>query len=304
MFRAAYALARKYTFPVVISRKTVAGKCSGTIGAFIVVNDEGWFVTCYHIVKTIADLQAAEQHARAIENQVATINKDTSLSNSERKRRLAAVPRLQSSDTDRMSVFWGVKPNVQINVKEGFFDSAVDLAIGKFDPFDSTWVAAYPEFKDPSKAFEPGASVCKLGYPFHTIVPQWDASNNRFIFPLGSVPVPLFPIEGILTRFANVVVTPQTGGVPPAQTIPWKMLETSTPGLRGQSGGPVFDSEGAIWGIQSQTVNYPLGFNPPVPNSSKGEKVPQFLNVGRAIHAESVIAFLKQHGVKFAMSKH
>jgi hypothetical protein len=32
-----------------------------------------------------------------------------------------------------------------------------------------------------------------------------------------------------------------------------KFIETSTPGLRGQSGGPLFDAKGEIWGIQSRT---------------------------------------------------
>lgn len=37
-------------------------------------------------------------------------------------------------------------------------------------------------------------------------------------------------------------------------------IETSTPRLRGQSGGPIFDVNGAIWAIQSQTHHLKLGF--------------------------------------------
>jgi hypothetical protein len=41
MFRAANTLARKFTFPVIMLRKSAAGKCSGGIGSFVVVNNEG-----------------------------------------------------------------------------------------------------------------------------------------------------------------------------------------------------------------------------------------------------------------------
>jgi hypothetical protein len=101
MFRVANTLAQKFTFPIIMLRKTVAGKCSGGIGSFVVVNDEGWIVTCLHIVKAVQDLVSQEQTARSIESQNAAINGDTSLSGSERKRRLAAVPRLAPTDTDR-----------------------------------------------------------------------------------------------------------------------------------------------------------------------------------------------------------
>jgi hypothetical protein len=81
-----------------------------------------------------------------------------------------------------------------------------------------------------------------------------------------------------------------------------KLFETSSPGLRGQSGGPVFDQDGTIWGLQTDTVSYPLGFDPVVPNSNPAQKVHQFLNVGRCIHVESIIGLLKQNGVKYELA--
>jgi hypothetical protein len=203
MFRAANTLARKFTFPVIMLRKSAAGKCSGGIGSFVVVNNEGWIVTCRHVLKMVQDLVSQEQNARSIESQNAAINADTSLSGSERKRRLAAIPRLAQTDTDRAAILWAVNLPSQPGLEIAHWIDAIDLAVCKLNKFDPGWVASYPEFKDPSKNFEPGATLCKLGYPIHNIVPEWIEATKTFNLPAGSLPVPLFPIDGILTRFVN-----------------------------------------------------------------------------------------------------
>ena len=48
MFSSAYAIAREFTFPVVISRRDLKGKCSSGIGVFVVINKEGWISTAGH----------------------------------------------------------------------------------------------------------------------------------------------------------------------------------------------------------------------------------------------------------------
>ena len=73
------------------------------------------------------------------------------------------------------------------------------------------------------------------------------------------------------------------------------LFETSAPGLRGQSGGPIFDGDGRIWGIQSETTSYELGFSPEV----KGEPEHQFLNVGKAVDSSTVCSFLDGLGVSY-----
>ena len=42
MFRLAYKIAREFTFPVILSRRTIAGACSSSIGAYVVINADGW----------------------------------------------------------------------------------------------------------------------------------------------------------------------------------------------------------------------------------------------------------------------
>jgi hypothetical protein len=72
----------------------------------------------------------------------------------------------------------------------------------------------------------------------------------------------------------------------------------STPGLRGQSGGPVFDTDGVVWGIQVQTNHLALGFQPELMDHGKKVAEHQFLNVGLAAYVPEIIALLKNHNVK------
>jgi S1-C subfamily serine protease len=87
---------------------------------------------------------------------------------------------------------------------------------------------------------------------------------------------------------------------PPPFSMMW--LETSAPGLKGQSGGPLIDSKGSIWGIQSNTYSYPLGFSPKVKYQGIEHVEHQFLNVGRAVHAETVLGLLKQSNINHQIS--
>jgi S1-C subfamily serine protease len=108
----------------------------------------------------------------------------------------------------------------------------------------------------------------------------------------GTLPIPRFPIEGIMTRDANA-------GKSKDGKYDIRFIETSTPGLKGQSGGPIFDVKGAIWGIQSHTTHLPLGFSPKIKRNGKEIEENQFLNVGLGIHPSLLISFLTDNGVKF-----
>jgi hypothetical protein len=84
-------------------------------------------------------------------------------------------------------------------------------------------------------------------------------------------------------------------------------LETSSPGLKGQSGGPIVDTRGVVWGIQSKTANLSLGFDPTVPSEDGkkqgSRKEHQFLNVGWAAHPETIVGLLKEKGVSHTLSR-
>jgi hypothetical protein len=96
--------------------------------------------------------------------------------------------------------------------------------------------------------------------------PTYDEATNSFETPPDQAVLAFFPIDGIFTRIINVL--PPS----PAPNFPLKYIETSSPGLRGQSGGPTFDTEGAVWAIQSQTRHLPLGFSPEIKVAGKLEQ--------------------------------
>ena len=291
MFKDACALARQFTFPIIVSQRTVSGKCASSIAAFVVVNDEGWIVTAGHVMQQLNDSIAAATKCQDRIRDEAAINADTTLDDKLRRGRLKALGKTKADDLDRISAMWGHFPN-NPQVTTSAIMAEADLAIGKLEPFDPSWVSTYPVFKDPSRDFEPGTSLCKMGYPFHQFQPSFDSALETFILPAEAVPVPFFPIEGIFTRIALFRPDPNQ----PQPAVPSMCVETSTPGLRGQSGGPTFDKKGSIWAIQSRTSSYPLGFNSSIPE--------QYYHVGLGVHPTTVFGMFDKFGVKYDVSKY
>ena len=81
-------------------------------------------------------------------------------------------------------------------------------------------------------------------------------------------------------------------------------FEISTPGLRGHSGGPVFDAEGRVWGMQSSTAHLDLNFDIDAEvmrdGSKRRVKETPFLHVGHCIHVDALKDFMREHNVGFA----
>lgn len=292
MFAAANKLARGFTRPIIISHHTVGNKCMSGIGSFVVVNNEGWILTAWHIIDQINQFEAAVQAYGQYTAQRQAIERDTTIKGKEKARRLQAM-RIDKAHPTHYSPFWAYPGSKLVDVV-GI--SGVDIAIGRLDPFKPEWIPNYPVFKDPTKNIDPGTSLCRLGFPFHEIEPTFDETTGNFTLPPGSMPPPFFPIEGIFTRTARIATA---GTETPA--FPLSLIETSSPGLRGQSGGPIFDRDGAVWGIQSRTHHFPLGFSPSVGADGK-HKEHQFLNVGLGVHVETIVGFLRERGVSFTLS--
>jgi trypsin-like peptidase len=292
VFRKACAVAREFTWPVVVSRRAVSGKCSAMIGTCVVVNDEGWIVSAGHVLKEIDRLNKDEQQTRSLQGQIKLIQDDATISESEKRRRVKKIGRPHSNATDHSSAWFGKDRSL---LKDANVHTNMDIGIGRLEPFDLTWIRKYPVFKSAATDFEPGTSLCRMGFPFHSIEPIWDDTIQAFHLPPGAVPLPLFPIEGIFTRNAEFVFAPGPGQ-PAPQTqpqFPHRMIETSSPGIRGQSGKPIFDTEGRVWGIQSMTTSFPLEF-------STNEK--QYLNVGLGIHPDTIFAFFDECKIKYQTS--
>lgn len=295
MFVDAYNKASKYTRPVVISHKNLKNECSAAIGSFVVINAEGWAVTAAHIVLEADRLDKMTRLYLDTQEKKKCIYEDTSLDQKTRSKMLKDLPKIEKDAVTNSSVWWGMDG---LLTEEIIVIQLVDLAFVKFKNFNPSWVENYPIFKNPSKNISPGKSLCRIGFPFATISPTFNESKDTFILPPGSIPLPLFPNEGIFTRNVNIAFDHNISK-PPYELM---FIETSSAGLKGQSGGPIFDVNGYIWGIQSQTRHYPLGFSPEVPNGKHGEKEHQFLNIGWGVHIKTLIGAMNDLNIKHEIS--
>ena len=201
MFRQAYAKARHYTRPVVGVTRTVGGKCTSGIASFVIINREGWILTAYHILKILAAIREIQLKTQAYSESLASIRSDTSLSSKKAEAKIKALgPPPAPEDVEHCAVWWG--SNDAKLVDAGGIED-IDLGVGRLEPFDPGSIAAYPVMKTTSKNYEPGVSLCKLGYPFYEVPVAWDGKTSNFTCASPDLAFPLFPIEGILTRFVR-----------------------------------------------------------------------------------------------------
>ena len=140
----------------------------------------------------------------------------------------------------------------------------------------------------------PGDFLCRLGFPFPEFSDfNYNESTKEIDWdPNGRGITPRFPIEGMFTRHTGDEAGNVIG------------IELSTPGLRGQSGGPLFDSNGIIYGMQSMTNHLHLGFDmkrEKIMINGKEETINNqpFLHVGQCVHVDIIKDFLNENGIKY-----
>ncbi len=254
------------------------------------VNELGCAVTCKHVAELIAN---ADGIYRNYNNFLA-----------ERRsfeREKAANQLLQKALTK-----YNIQPESIIQVRNTFVNCVdqykeltiemhptLDLAILQFKGYGQLLYNSFATFGRDTQYIRAGRSLCRLGYPFpefsnfrynaHTDDVEW--------IDTGRVNSPRFPIDGIVTRL--IAENNEVTGV-----------ELSTPGLRGQSGGPLFDTTGMVWGMQSATRHLHLGFDiedRDVLVNGRKSRVSNypFLNVGLCVHGESIKQFLRLKGIKY-----
>jgi len=290
MFAQAYEIASPFTFPLVVSFRYFDGTVDASVGAYIVLNREGWVLTAAHVVQALLHRDEHQRQVQLYNESVLKISQDASLNKRQQEQRISVL-KSNPKWVLNLSTWFGVD-----HWRVGTFqvNPQLDLAVGRLDSFDPGAIKTYPVLKNP-KTLRPGTSLCKLGFPFYEIKPSFEESDSTFRFPAGSLPIPRFPMDGIFTRVISIA----DQGSPAAE----RFIETSSPGLRGQSGGPVFDANGTVWGVQSRTYHLPLGFSPTLKVNSREVLEHQFLNVGWAVHPRIVADFLRENGVKFKMSE-
>jgi hypothetical protein len=285
MFAAANTLARGFTFPIIVSSRRRKGSVDVAVGAFTVLNRDGWIVTAAHIFQLAAAANADAPKVAAHAERIAAINGDTTLAAGQRERDLSVADEGADPQWVTHNAFWLGRDGVTL--RDIRTNAAADIAVGRLDPVPPDLVAAPPVLKNPANGILPGTSLCRLGFAFTKVKSAFDEASGGFRV---KGEVPYFPLEGMFTRIV------QTGPTADGK-VAARFIETSSPGLRGQSGGPLFDTRGRIWGI-----HLPLGFNPEIEIAGTKTPVPQFINLGLAVHVGTLIGILDEVGVAYELS--
>jgi hypothetical protein len=288
MFQEACERARRYTCPYVGLRRKHDGTVFSTMGAFIILNSEGWAITAKHVLDEIAQAQQSIAAVAGLDDALTKLRTQKTGNTKGRKHQIRDLERKKAGFLSNHAEIWagGAEwASAKPRATDVRLHQAADLAVFRLAPFTPTVDQAYPVLR--AETFSPGISVCRIGFPWHTVNAEF--ANNNFDVKDG-FPAPLFALEGIVSRFA---IIEHPGG------IKAKYVQTSTPGLRGQSGGPIFDSKGRLCGLQSSTTHLDLGFDARYQRDGEWKVERQFLNVGQAVHVDEIRAFLDSNSIAY-----
>ena len=285
MFAKACERVYKFTRPLIISTRTVDGTVSSSCGTFIIINPEGWILTAGHLFDSFVKYQQDMKKIKEVEE----INA--------RKASMAVPGAMTLPDTIQLdpkwitnhSFWWG---GDGLRITSVYVNREIDIALAKLDGFRPDMVQVYPIFRDPD-TMRPGTSICRTGFPFANIATDFDEGSKSFRIRNGVLPLPFFPNDGIHTR--NVLKQNKSR----EGNYDMLYVETSTPGLKGQSGGPIFDTNGHIYAMQVQTNHIPLGFHPISEYDGKSIVENQFLNVGIGVHGKLLQQIMRDHHISF-----
>lgn len=291
MFVAAIERASQFTRPI-HSVMRIWGSSDIIPGAatLFMVNAEGWALTCAHVARQLmAGNQIAEKY-RDYTGELAQIP-----TGKKKRKEMRALARK-----------YDYKKGTPVELRNNFVNcvsgplecearihSSVDLALLKFSHFTQLLCEDFPVFAQHGSELKQGKSLCRLGFPFPEFTNfEYDVDSDQIRWTeTGRPDTPCFPIEGMVTRH----LLGQDGFV--------FGFELSTPGLKGQSGGPAFDPEGRVWGMQSATRHLDLDFDVDVELLRAGQKQrvqeSAFLHVGHCIHVDILKQFMRDHSVNF-----
>jgi hypothetical protein len=250
------------------------------------VNSEGWALTCKHVAQWLSQ---ADQINR---NYTSFLQQSQGMSGKQQNK-LAQNLGLGPDKASEMRITFVDCVDSMNNLKF-ILHPDYDLALIKFEGVGNLLVKNFPYFMEDESAVQQGAMLCRLGFPFPEFSNfKFDAQSQTFVWTNeGNARSPRFPIEGMITRFLGDNKGQVYG------------IEMSTPGLRGQSGGPLFDPDGRIIGMQSRTKHLHLGFDiedKEVVAHGKTKKINDyaFIHLGECIHVKVIKEFLSKNQVSF-----
>lgn len=291
MFVNAIEVASEYTRAIhTISRNIESTEIFPGAATLFFVNLNGWALTCKHVVQ---HLNGSDQLQKRKSDYLSELNKIHGQKKERQIKRelLKKYDYLNNPIYEAYNCFMNcVEGNLQY---EAFMHPELDIALIHFLNYTNLACVKFPIFAKNGDKLMQGKYLCRLGFPFPEFTNYfYDEKEVKIKWnQSGRIDSPKFPIEGMVTRHL----------VDAHQTVVG--FEMSTPGLRGQSGGPVFDQNGIIWGMQSATNHLDLDFDVKQEVSRNGKKTKvedhAFLHVGHCMHVNALKVFMKSNGVLF-----
>ncbi len=283
-----------YTRPIHSVIRNYHGDLTPGAATFFFINENGIALTCKHVATMLAQSEAINSNFNKFKIELNALPKD----------------KKHHENLKRLETKYKIRRDTVLQIKHSFINSVsplqlrviahpiLDLAILIFENFTQKQYSSYATFVKDDNKVQQGRYLCRLGFPF----PEFNnytlnqTTNDVEWTMTGNVLSPVFPIDGIITRFGTTSINNQ----PTKATI-----EMSTPGLRGQSGGPLFDADGLVYGMQSMTQHLHLGFDIKdkeiLASNNKKERVSNypFLHVGHCIHIDRIKEFLTANKITF-----
>jgi hypothetical protein len=256
------------------------------------VNDEGVAITCKHVLEQLLHEHAINANYNNFKTERKALGSITDAGYQTRLKDLEA--KYHYTNPGAIAQLRNFLINCTDSAAYDYIPHpTLDLAVLKFKDVKQRFYTSHAAFLKDGSQIKQGKHLCRFGFPFAEFTNfHYDTANDEIAFTnTGNMNSPSFPMDGMVTR--HVMEGQKMTGV-----------ELSTPGLRGQSGGPLFDSDGVIFGMQSMTVQYHMGFDEQtIEIISNGKRTStfnhSFLNVGRCIHVDAIKEFLSQVQVKY-----
>lgn len=291
MFIKAIETATRFTKPIhTIQRFYGSEDVYPGAATLFIVNSDGWALTCKHVAEMLI---AGDQLAKRKTN----FDSDFAAMRGKKKEKQIIKDLQHKYNINNKTVF--EIRNLFFNCIDGKLDLEIkvhpdlDIALLKFKNFAKLLCSSFPVFPKDTTSLKQGKYLCRLGFPFPEFTNfEFDKAKDTINWTkAGRENTPIFPIEGMVTRH----LIGKDG-----QIIGFEM---STPGLKGQSGGPAFDVDGKVWGMQSATKHLDLNFDVDMEVFRNGQKKhireSAILHVGYCVHIDILKSFMKQHNVVY-----
>lgn len=287
MFTGAIQQAAQYTWPIFIAMRLFDGRLASSVGSCIVLNDEGWVLTAAHVMEPWRLFEEHKPLILAYQEQTEAIQRTPQLSRSQKKGRLSQLRANDAWITHR----FGIIGPAALQPEKMYIHGELDLAVVHLKAFAGREPTAYATVQA-TVGLGVGTMLCKLGFPFAEVAHSFDPQTEKFNVTPHVWPPPLMPLEGMFTRLVSF-------GQASDGLYERLFIETSSPGIKGQSGGPLFDAAGHVWGLQSQSLGLDLDFQADLTKGGRRVQTHEMKWTGLSVHANIIVAYLRQRGIRF-----